>query len=195
LVGSPQLDLGWGADDALSHMDRLRRAHGGGPQGAGLLLHLSGHRGLEDAEFDRAAGLDEEGLAGMQLADLVGVDPGPVGHVDPGLAGRSPGVELPGLLGHPDGAGQLDEPARVGGLMQDQPTPDRMQQPPLLALIPKAFRGLGAEDDRDADVAEPFGEVDGLVGAALQRRELIQDQQHVIAHPGLAAGGEVAQVL
>jgi hypothetical protein len=36
-----------------------------------------------------------------------------------------------------------------------------------LALIAQAFGGLGAEDDRDTDVAEPFGEVDGLVGAAL----------------------------
>jgi hypothetical protein len=39
----------------------------------------------------------------MQLADLVGVDPGSVGHVDPGLAGRPPGVQLPGLLGGPNG--------------------------------------------------------------------------------------------
>jgi hypothetical protein len=53
---------------------------------------------------------------------------------------------------------------------------------------------LGAEDDRDADVAEPFGEVDGLVGAALDGRELIQDQQHVITCPGLASGGEVPEV-
>ena len=64
--------------------------------------------------------------------------------------------------------------------MQDQPAADGVQQPPLLALIPEAFGGLGAEDDRDADVAEAFGEVDGLVGAALDGRELIQDQQHVI---------------
>jgi hypothetical protein len=87
--------------------------------------------------------------------------------MDPGLAGGAPWVELPGLLGHPDGAGQLDKPVRVGQLVQDQPAADGVQQPPLLALIPKAFGGLGAEDDRDGDVAEPFGEVDGLVGAAL----------------------------
>jgi hypothetical protein len=138
--------------------------------------------------------LDEEGLAGLELADLVGIHPRPVGHVDAGLAGWPPGVELPGLLRHPDGAGQLDEPVGVGQLVEDQPAADGVQQPPLLALIPEAFGGLGAEDDRDTDVAEPFGEVDGLVGAALDGRELIQDQQHVIAHPRLAAGGEMPQV-
>jgi hypothetical protein len=69
-----------------------------------------------------------------------------------------------------------------------------MQQSPLLALIAQAFGRLGAEDHRDANVAEAFGEVDGLVGAALDGRELIQDQQHVIACPGLALGGEVPEV-
>src|SRR4029453_13313924 len=54
--------------------------------------------------------------------------------------------------------------------------------------------GLGAEDHRDADVAEAFGQVDGLVGAALDGRELIQDQQHVIADSGLSSGGEVSEV-
>jgi hypothetical protein len=28
LLGPPQLDLGWGADNALGHVDRLGRAHG-----------------------------------------------------------------------------------------------------------------------------------------------------------------------
>jgi len=63
-----------------------------------------------------------------------------------------------------------------------------------LALVAEAFGGLGAEDHWDADVAEAFGEVDGLVGAALDGGELVQDQQHVIAHSGLAAGGEVPEV-
>jgi hypothetical protein len=47
---------------------------------------------------------------------------------------------------------------------------------------PRPSGGLGAEHHWDADVAEAFGQVDGLVGAALDGRELIQDQQHVIAH-------------
>jgi hypothetical protein len=51
--------------------------------------------------------------------------------------------------------------------VQHQPATDGVQQPPLLAFVPKAFGRLGAEDDRDADVAEAFGQVDGLVGAAL----------------------------
>jgi hypothetical protein len=148
-------------------MDRLGRAEGGGSEGAGLLLHLRWHRRLEDRELDGPAALDEEGFAGLELADLVGVDPGPLLHVDAGLAGWTPGIQLPGLLGYPDGAGQLDKPVRGGQLMEDQAAADGVQQPPLLALIPKAFGGLGAEDDRDADVAQAFGEVDGLVGAAL----------------------------
>jgi hypothetical protein len=114
--------------------------------------------------------------------------------VDPGLAGRPPGVELPGLLGGPHRPGQADEGVGVGGLVQDQSPTDRVQQPPLLAFVPEAFGGLGPEDDRDADVAEAFGQVDGLVGAALDGRELIQDQQHVIAHPGLLPRGEMPQV-
>jgi hypothetical protein len=68
----PALDLGWGAKDALGNIDWLGRTQGDGPQGAGLLLHLRRHRGLEHTEFDGPAGLDEEGLAGMELADLVG---------------------------------------------------------------------------------------------------------------------------
>jgi hypothetical protein len=88
-------------------------------------------------------------------------------HVDPGLAGRPPGIQLPGLLGGPHRPGQADQEIGVGQLMQDQPPADGVQQPPLLALIPKALGGLGAEDDRDADVAQAFGQVDGLVGAAL----------------------------
>jgi hypothetical protein len=150
---------------------------------------------LEDREFDGAAAVDQDGLAGVQLADLVGVHPRAVGHVHAGLAGWAPGVQLPGLLGHPDGAGQLDEPVGVGELMQHQPATDGVQQPPLLPLIAKPLRGLGAEHHRDADVAEAFGQVDGLLGAALDGRELVQHQQHVIADPRLAVGGEVAEVL
>jgi hypothetical protein len=78
--------------------------------------------------------------------------------------------------------------------VEDQAAADGVEQPPLLALIAQAFGGLSAKDDWDADVAEAFGEVDGLVGAALDGRELIQDQQHVVAHPGLPLGGEVAEV-
>jgi len=44
----PQLDLGWGPGDASSDIDRLGCGHGGGAEGAGLLLHLGGHRGLQD---------------------------------------------------------------------------------------------------------------------------------------------------
>jgi hypothetical protein len=51
-----------------------------------------------------------------------------------------------------------------------------MQQPPLLPFVPQAFWATGPEHHRDADVAEAFGEVDGLVGAALNGRELVQDQ-------------------
>jgi hypothetical protein len=83
----------------------------------------------------------------------------------------------------------------VGGLVQHQPPTDGVQQPPLLAFVAQPFGGLGAEDDRDADVAEALGQVDGLLGAALHGRELVQDQQHVIANTGLAAGGEVAHIL
>jgi hypothetical protein len=108
-------------------MDGLGRADGRGPQGAGLLLDLRRHRGLEDAEFDRPAGLDEEGLAGVELADLVGVDPGPLFHVDAGLAGWPPGIQLPGLLGRPDGAGEADEGVGVGGLVQDQSPAEGVQ--------------------------------------------------------------------
>jgi len=124
-----------------------------------------------------------------------GVDPGPLGHVHPGLAGWPPAIQLPRLVGGPYRPGQADQEVGVGQLVEDQSPTDGVQQPPLLALIPKALGGLGPEDDRDADVAEAFGEVDGLVGAALDGRELVQDQQHVIADSGLAAGGEVAQVL
>ena len=187
-VGPPEFDLGWGADDAFGDIDRLGRADGGGAQGAGLLLHVGRHRGLQHRELDGPAALDEERLAGVELADLVGVDPGPVGHVHAGLAGWPPGIQLPGLLGHPDGAGELHQAVGVGGLVQDQPAADGVEQPPLLALVAEAFGGLGAEDDRDADIAEAFGEVDGLVGAALDGRELIQDQQHVIARPGPCGG-------
>jgi hypothetical protein len=88
LIGLPQLHLGWRPGDALGHIDRLGRVNGRRPQGAGFLLHLRGHGRLQHAEFDGSAALDEEGLAGMQLADLVGIDPGPVGHVHAGLAGR-----------------------------------------------------------------------------------------------------------
>src|SRR4249919_336044 len=35
----PELDLGWGADDALGDIDRLGRAHRHGAEGAGLLLY------------------------------------------------------------------------------------------------------------------------------------------------------------
>jgi len=52
-----------------------------------------------------------------------------------------------------------------------------VQQPPLLPLVPQPFGGLRAEDHGDADVAEAFGEVDGLLGAALDGGELIQHQQ------------------
>jgi hypothetical protein len=79
--------------------------------------------------------------------------------------------------------------------VQDQSAADGVQQPPLLALIAQAFGGLGPEDDRDADVAEPFGKVDGLVGATLDSRELIQDQQHIIPDASLPSSGEMAQVL
>jgi hypothetical protein len=129
----------------------------------------------------------------VQLPDLVGVHPRPVGHVHPGLPGRAPGVQLPGLLGCAYRPGELHEGVGVGGLVQRQATSDRVEQSPLLALIPEAFGGLGAEHHRDADVAEPFGEVDGLVGA-LDGGELVEDHQHVVADPGLAAGGEVAEV-
>jgi len=79
--------------------------------------------------------------------------------------------------------------------MQDQPATNRVEEPPLLAFVAEAFGGLGAEDDGDADVAEAFGEVDGLLGAALHGGEFIEDHQHVIAHTGLAFGGEVAEIL
>jgi hypothetical protein len=79
--------------------------------------------------------------------------------------------------------------------MEDQATADGVQQPPLLPLVAEPFGRLGADHDRDAHVAEAFGEVDGVLGAALDGGEFVQDQQHVVAHPGLAFGGEVAQVL
>ena len=79
--------------------------------------------------------------------------------------------------------------------MQHQPTADGVQQPPLLPLITKPLRGLGAEDHGDAHVAEAFGQVDGLLGAALHGREFVEDQQRVVADAGLALGGEVAEVL
>jgi hypothetical protein len=47
-AGLPQLNLRWGANDAFGDIDRLGRAQGRGPQRAGLLLHLCGHRRLED---------------------------------------------------------------------------------------------------------------------------------------------------
>jgi hypothetical protein len=138
--------------------------------------------------------VDQERLTGVELADLVGVHPGPVGHVHPGLPCWPPGVQLPGLLGHPNRAGELHERVGVGGLVQHQPSTDAVQQPPLLPRVAKPLRGLRPEHDRDADVAEAFGQVNGLLGAALDGRELIQHQQHVITDAGLAAGGEVAEV-
>jgi hypothetical protein len=79
--------------------------------------------------------------------------------------------------------------------VQHQPATDGVQQPPLLPLVAEPFGRLRPEDDRDADVAEAFGQVDGLVGAALDGGELVQHQQHVIADPRLSAGGEVPEVL
>jgi len=83
------------------------------------LLHPGGHRRLEDGEFDGAAAVDQERLTGVQLADLVGINPWAVGHVDAGLPGRPPGVQLPGLLRHPHRARELHERVGVGALMQD----------------------------------------------------------------------------
>jgi hypothetical protein len=129
---------------------------------------------LEDRELDGAAAVDYERLAGLQLADLVGVHPRPVGHVQAGLPGWPPRVQLPGLLRRPNGARELHQGVGVGGLVQDQPPTNCVEESPLLAFVAEAFGRLGAEDDRDADVAEALGQVDGLLGAALDGRELVQ---------------------
>jgi hypothetical protein len=58
--GRPELHLGGCPDDALGDIDRLGGVHGGGPQGAGLLLDLGGHGRLEHRQLDRPAALDRK---------------------------------------------------------------------------------------------------------------------------------------
>jgi hypothetical protein len=63
-----------------------------------------------------------------------------------------------------------------------------------LAVVAQALDALGG-DDLDADVADPLSQVDGRVHPGGQGRELVQDEQGVLALSGLAAGGVVAVVL
>jgi hypothetical protein len=54
-----------------------------------------------------------------------------------------------------------------------------------LAVVAQAFDRLGGDDDLDADVADPLGQVDGRVHPGGEGGELVQDQQGVLALAGL----------
>ena len=126
----------------------------------------------------------------------LGVDPGPVPHA--GL-GEPPGavvVQLPVVLQGADHPGQGQQPLGVGALVDHDPAGTGGQQPGGLAVVAEAFDALGGDHDLDADVADPLGQVDGASRRPEARaRELVQDQQGVLALAGLAAGGVVAVVL
>src|SRR4029450_7943794 len=63
------------------------------------------------------------------------------------------------------------------------------------AVVPEALDGLGGNDDLDADVTDPLGQVDGAFHARGQGAELVQDEQGFLALSWFAAGGVVAVVL
>jgi hypothetical protein len=62
-------------------------------------------------------------------------------------------------------------------------------------VVAEAFDRLGGDDDLDADVADPLGQVDGAVHPRGQGGELVQHEDGVFAFSGFAAGGVVAVVL
>jgi hypothetical protein len=144
---------------------------------------------------DGLAGLDHPGLARLGLAHGLGVDAGPLPHAGLGQPPGAVEVQLPVVLQHPHLPGQGQQPLRVGTLVHDHPAGARGQQPGGLVVVTEALDGLGGDDDLDADVADPLGQVDRRVHARGESRELVQDEQGVLALAGLAAGGVVAVVL
>ena len=110
----------------------------------------------------RLAGLDHPCFAGLGLAHGLGVDAGSLAHPGLGEPAGAVVVQLPVVLQHPDLAGQGQQPLGVRALVHDDPAGAGGQQPGGLAVVAQAFDGLGGDDDLDADVADPLGQVDGV---------------------------------
>ena len=89
------------------------------------------------------------------------------------------------MLQDPLLAGQGQEPLGVRALVHDDPAGTGGQQSGSLAVVAQALDRLGGDDDLDADVADPLGQVDGAVHARGQSRGLVQDEQGVFALAGL----------
>ena len=123
--------------------------------------------------MDALAGLDDPGLARLGLADGLGVDAGSLPHAGLGEASGTVEVELPVVLQDPLLAGQGQQALRVGALVHDHPARTRGQQPGGLAVIAQALDALGGDDDLDADVADPLGQVDGRVDTRGEGAELV----------------------
>jgi hypothetical protein len=68
-------------------------------------------------------------------------------------------------------------------------------QPALLGLIPQPVRGLGAQVEGAAGIADPLDKLDGGLPAPSDGRELVKDQGAVLALTGLAEGGVVGEIL
>jgi hypothetical protein len=134
------------------------------------------------------AGLDDPCFAGLGLAHLLRVDPRPLSHAGLGQPARAVEVQLPVVLQHPHLPGQREQPLGVGALLDHDSAGAAGEQPGGLAVVAQALDALGGDDDLDADVAHALGQVDGAVHARGQGRELVQDEQGVLALAGLPPG-------
>ena len=77
------------------------------------------------------------------------------------------------MLQGADHPGQGEQPLGVGTLVDHDPAGTGGQQPGGLPVVAEAFDRLGGDDDLDADVADPLGQVDGAVHTRGQGGELV----------------------
>jgi hypothetical protein len=75
-----------------------------------------------------------------------------------------------------DHPGQGQQPLRVRALVDHDPAGTGGQQPRGLTVIAQPLDALGGDDNLDADVAHPLGQVDGAVYTRGQSAELVEDE-------------------
>ncbi len=116
------------------------------------------------------ATVDDEGLALVEAADVVGVDDVAVSGSLAAEAGVVEGVRLLGPLQHPLGAGQGGDLVGLLELVGDDRADGAGESGADRVFGAEAGPGLGDEDDGDVEAARPFDEVDGGAGPVRELR-------------------------
>ena len=149
----------------------------------------------EHAQVDALAGLDHPGLAGLGLADGLGVDAGPVAHAGLGEPAGAVVVQLPVVLQGPDHPGQGQQPLGVRALVDHDPAGTGGERPGGLAVVPRPSTLWAATTTWTPTSRTRSARLMALSTPEARAREFVQDEQGVLALPGFAAGGVVAVVL